>query len=66
MDLPLAPIERIMRNSGAERISEDAVVAMAAILKDYSEQITEDAIDLAKHAGRKTITAEDINLAKKS
>ena len=66
MDLPLAPIERIMRNTGVERVSEDAVVALANILKDRAEELTEDAIALAKHAGRKTVTADDINLAKKS
>lgn len=65
MELPLAPIERIMRDSGAERISSDAVAAVAKILRDYTEEITEDAIAVAKHAKRKTITAEDIRLAKK-
>ncbi|MEO0248169.1 MAG: histone family protein [candidate division WOR-3 bacterium] len=65
MDLPLAPVARIMRKAGAERVSEDAVKALADILKERAETLTEDAIALAKHAGRKTVTAEDIHLAKK-
>jgi histone H3/H4 len=65
-DLPLAPLERLMRKAGAQRVSEDAVIALARILKDEAEEISEDAIAIAKHAGRKTITADDIRLAKKS
>ena len=66
MSLPKAPIERIMRDAGAERVSEDAVIALTKILENTAEVITEDAIALAKHAGRKTITAQDIQLAKKA
>jgi DNA-binding protein len=66
MELPLAPIERIMRDAGAERISPDAVVALSNMLKKRAEEVTEDAIALAKHAGRKTITTDDIQLAGKS
>lgn len=62
----MAPIERIIRGAGAERVSEDAVVALAGILKDHAGEVSEDAIALAKHAGRKTVTAEDIRLAEKS
>jgi histone H3/H4 len=66
MDLPLAPIERIMRDVGAERISDEAVKALANILKDNAQELTEDAIAMAKHANRKTITAEDIRMAKRT
>ncbi len=65
MELPLSPIERIIRNAGAERVSEDAVIALAGVLKERAEEISEDAIALAKHAGRKTVTADDIRLAAK-
>jgi len=66
MNIPLAPVKRIMQQAGADRISDDAVKALANILKGQAEELTEDAIALAKHAGRKTITAEDIRLAKKA
>lgn len=55
-----------MRNAGADRVSEDAVIALATILEDVAEEISEDAIAIAKHAGRKTIMADDIRLAKKA
>ena len=66
MNLSLAPIERIMREVGAERVSKDAVQALANILRDNAQELTEDAIAMAKHANRKTITAEDIRLAKRA
>jgi histone H3/H4 len=64
-ELPLAPIDRLIRKSGAERVSEDASEAMAAIIADFVEDLSTQAYKLAKHAGRKTITAEDIQLAAK-
>jgi histone H3/H4 len=63
--LPLAPIDRLIRNSGAERVSEDASQAMAKIIADFVEDISGQALKLAKHAGRKTITSDDILLAAK-
>jgi histone H3/H4 len=65
-ELPLAPLERIMRNAGADRVSEDAVIALAEIIEDVAEELSEDAIAIAKHAGRKTIMAEDLRLARKA
>ena len=64
-DLPLAPIDRLIRKSGAERVSEDASKAMSKVIIEFAEDLSSQAYRLAKHAGRKTITAEDIQLAAK-
>jgi len=63
-ELPLAPVERLIRKAGAERVSEDAASALASILEDYAATISARSVKLCKHAGRKTVTADDIKLAK--
>ncbi|MCK9292922.1 MAG: histone family protein [archaeon] len=65
-DLPIAAIDRLIRKAGAERVSEDAAVALSKILEDVAVDISKQAIELAKHAKRKTVTGEDIQLATKT
>ncbi|RME52459.1 histone family protein [Candidatus Woesearchaeota archaeon] len=64
--LPLAAMERLLKNAGAYRVSEDAKSALRDILEEYSQVLGEEAIKLAKHAGRKTVRATDIKLAQKT
>ncbi|MDY6761508.1 MAG: histone family protein [Candidatus Nanohaloarchaea archaeon] len=62
-ELPLAPIKRVIKNAGAERVSDDAVEAMRDVLEDEAEELAQDAKQYATHAGRKTIKKEDIRAA---
>ncbi len=64
-ELPIAPLKRILQNAGAKRVSEDAAKEFGKILEEIGEDIAERATQLAKHAGRKTIKAEDVELAAK-
>jgi len=65
-DLPVAAVDRLIRKAGAERVSEDAAEELSKILSEVALDISKQAIELAKHAKRKTITGEDIKLATKT
>jgi DNA-binding protein len=64
-ELPIAPIGRIIKNAGGLRVSEDAETTLDKYLEEYGENISRQAVKLAKHAGRVTVNASDIELAVK-
>jgi histone H3/H4 len=59
----LAAMYRVLKKSGAERISDDAADELRKVLEEVGERIAKQAVDLSAHAGRKTVKAGDIRFA---
>jgi len=58
-------MEKILKGVGADRVSDKAKVALKNVVEDIAEEIANDAVKFAMHAGRKTVKAGDIRLASK-
>jgi len=65
-ELGLSAMYRILKKSGAERVSDESADELRRIIEDIASEIAKNAVDMAKHAKRKTVKAEDVKLASKS
>ena len=63
--IPKAPVARILMSCGAKRVSAEAVDAFVDVIGDIAEQISERAVQIARHSGRKTIQEGDVKLSAK-
>jgi DNA-binding protein len=61
--LPATVMEALLKKAGAKRVSESAKDELNNALKKKVETITQKAMTFSKHAGRKTLKKEDIDLA---
>lgn len=64
-EIPKAPVTRIVKSAGAERISKDAEEKIVEAVEAYTAKLAEAVIDVAKHAGRKTIQPDDVDVVLK-
>jgi len=62
-DLQLAPMHRMIRKAGADRVSDEAAKELREALEEVGVKIAREALDFTKHAHRKTVKAEDIQIA---
>jgi len=61
LELPIAPVDRIARlDIDDYRVSMDARIALAGQLEVYADTVAAAAADLARHADRRTVKAEDV------
>ncbi|MHA1960931.1 MAG: histone [Candidatus Thorarchaeota archaeon] len=63
--IPVAPIDRLIRKTGANRVSDRGAEKLAQILEEVGEYLAKRAHQITEHTGRKTITDKDIELAYK-
>jgi histone H3/H4 len=64
-NMSVTAMHRICLKSGADRVSEAASKELAETLEKIGLKIAKDALDYALHSGRKTIKADDIEIAAK-
>jgi histone H3/H4 len=62
-NFPIAAIVRLLKKNGVERASRESIIAMDSVLGQVGATIATGANQLAQHAKRKTIKADDIELA---
>lgn len=62
-NFPLAPLEKIAREAGAERVAVSAVKALREVVLDAADSIAKDAVAASQHAGRVTVKSSDIKIA---
>ena len=64
-ELGLSAMYRILKKSGAQRVSDESADELRRVIEEIAEAIAKNAVDDANHAGRKTVKAEDVKLASK-
>jgi histone H3/H4 len=62
-EISVAPMHRLCKKAGAERVSEAAAKELAKALEEIGVKIAKEALDYAMHAGRKTVKTVDIKIA---
>ncbi|MDG6997955.1 MAG: NFYB/HAP3 family transcription factor subunit [Nitrososphaerota archaeon] len=62
----LAAVYRIIKKSGAERVSDEAAEELRRVVEDIASQVAKQATELSVHAGRHTVKASDVRLAAKN
>ncbi|TFF85794.1 MAG: histone [Promethearchaeota archaeon] len=58
-----SPLRALMGSVGAKIVAREAVDFLISYFTDHAIEITQRAMTLTKHAGRKKVTADDIHLA---
>ena len=64
-EIPITAIDRLIRKNRNIRVSLNATKELRSILESDAAEIVKLAVILMKKAKRKTLTKEDINLAKR-
>ena len=65
LELSIAPMHRIIKKAGADRVSETGAKELARVLEDIGVRIGRDALAFAMHAGRRTVKGKDVKIAAK-
>ena len=65
-DLGVSAMYRILKKAGADRVSDESANELRRVIEDIATEIAKNSVNMSKHAGRKTVKAEDVKLASKT
>ena len=60
-----SPVRKLMKDNGAEMVAREAVDALIDYLEKAARGVTRKALEMTRHAQRKKLTANDMDLAMK-
>ncbi len=58
-----SPIRDLMKDAGAEMVAHEAVDELIEYLEGKARKLTDLALEMSRHAQRKKLTKEDMELA---
>ncbi len=58
-----SPIRELMKSSGAEMVAKAAVDELIGYLEKYAKELTVKGLEMCRHAGRKKLIQDDIEMA---
>ena len=64
-ELGLSAMYRILKKSGAQRVSDESADELRRIIEEIAIAIAKSAVEMSIHAGRKTVRGDDVKLASK-
>ncbi|MGC8649049.1 MAG: histone [Candidatus Micrarchaeia archaeon] len=63
MYISTSTIKKILKDAGADRVSNEAVATFHSNINKFAYKIATRSVKFAKHAKRKTVDTSDIKLA---
>lgn len=61
--ISISAAEKVMKASGAERVSEEAKKELVSVLEEYGKKIGKQALKISNFSGRKTVQKKDIDFS---
>ena len=62
MQFAKAQIKRIIKSSGAKRVSKDAIETLGKLMEDKALELTAKSLEIAKYSKRETLKKKDFEL----
>lgn len=62
-DLALSAMYRILKRSGAARVSDESAAALRTVVEEFAGRVADMAVKASVHANRRTVRADDVRFA---